>query len=55
MNVGKLSLEDDKLVENVHAAVAALEEVLGKTHDQIIHRMHLAPTMGASVKVAYSK
>lgn len=55
MNVGKLDLDDTKLVENVHAGVAAIEDVLGKPYDQIVHRMHLAPTMGASVKVSYSK
>ena len=55
MNVGKLDMEDTKLVENIHAAVASIEEVLGKTYDQVLQRVHLAPTMGASVKIAYSK
>lgn len=55
MNVGKLDMEDAKLVENVHAGVSAIEEVLGKPSDQILQKMHLAPTMGASVKIAYSK
>lgn len=55
MNVGKLDMDDAKLVENVHAGIAAIEEVLGKTYDQILQRVHLAPTMGASVKISYSK
>ena len=55
MNVGKLDMEDVKLVENVHAGVASIVEVLAKPVDQVIQRIHLAPTMGASVKVAYSK
>ncbi len=55
MNVGKLDMEDVKLVENVHAGVASIVEVLAKPVDQVIQKMHLAPTMGASVKVAYSK
>ena len=52
---GKLDLDDDKLVENVHACVTAVENVLNKRADQIIDKMHLAPTMGASVKIEYAK
>ncbi len=55
MNVGKLDMEDAKLIENVHAGVTSIEEVLGKPVDQILQKLHLAPTMGASVKIAYSK
>ncbi len=55
MTAGKLDLDDEKLVENVHACVAALEEVLGKTYSQTIDKMHLAPTMGPSFKIEYSK
>lgn len=55
MGVGKLDMETDKLIENIHAAVAAISEVVGKSHEQIIKRVHLSPTMGASVKVNYSK
>lgn len=55
INAGKLDMDDDKLIENVHAAVVAVEEVLGKSYTQVIDRMHLAPTMGPSVKVEYSK
>ncbi|PKN03069.1 50S ribosomal protein L1 [Candidatus Dojkabacteria bacterium HGW-Dojkabacteria-1] len=55
MTAGKLDLDDEKLVENVHACVIALEEVLGKVYTQAIDRMHLAPTMGPSFKIEYSK
>ncbi len=55
MNTGKLDMDDAKLVENVHACIASLEDLFGKPADQIIQRVHLAPTMGASVKIAYSK
>jgi large subunit ribosomal protein L1 len=55
MNVGKLDMEDQKLAENVHAGVASIVEVIAKPIDQVVQKMHLAPTMGASVKIAYSK
>ena len=55
MSAGKLDMDDDKLIENVHACVVALEEVLGKGYLQSFDRMHLAPTMGPSFKIQYSK
>ena len=55
MTAGKLDMEDEKLIENVHACVIALEEVLGKVYTQCMDRMHLAPTMGPSFKIEYSK
>jgi large subunit ribosomal protein L1 len=55
MNVGKLDMEDQKLAENVHAGVASIVEVIAKPIDQVVQKMHLAPTMGASVKISYSK
>ncbi len=55
MSAGKLDMDDAKLVENVHACVVALEEVLGKGYTQSLDRMHLAPTMGPSFKIEYSK
>jgi large subunit ribosomal protein L1 len=55
MKVGKLDMEDDKLVENIHAAVLAVEEVVGKPYNQSVKRMHMAPTMGPSFKVDYKK
>jgi len=44
-----------KLIENINVAVVALEEILGKPYNQIADKMHLAPTMGSSVKIAYTK
>jgi large subunit ribosomal protein L1 len=55
MTAGKLDMEDEKLIENVHACVSALEEVLGKGYTQAFDRMHLASTMGPSFKIEYSK
>lgn len=55
MNVGKLDLETEKLIENIETAIASISDVVGKPTEQMIQRMHLAPTMGPSVKIAYSK
>lgn len=55
MNVGKLDMDNEKLIENVHAAVSAIETAVGKGYMQAIRRFHLAPTMGPSVKVSYTK
>lgn len=55
MSVGKIDLEDEKLIENIHIAVQAIADVIGKTPELAIERMHLAPTMGPSVKIIYSK
>ncbi|MGI5897672.1 MAG: 50S ribosomal protein L1 [Candidatus Dojkabacteria bacterium] len=55
MSVGKLDLEDEKLEENVHVAVSAIAEVVGKSYDQLIQKMSLCPTMGPSVRIDYSK
>lgn len=55
MNVGKLDMEDEKLIENINVAVSAIEEVLGKPIEQILPKMEFAPTMGASFKITYSK
>lgn len=55
MNVGKLDLEDEKLVENIHTAIDAISDVVGKPHEQMLQRLHLAPTMGPSVKINYSR
>ena len=55
MSVGKIDLDDEKLIENIHVAVQAIADVIGKTPELAIERMHLAPTMGPSVKVVYSK
>ena len=52
---GKLDMDDEKLIENVHACVTVVEDVLGKPYAQGVKKMHLAPTMGSSVKIDYSK
>jgi len=55
IKIGKLDMEDEKLIENLHSAVSAIEEVLGKPYNQIIKRLHIAPTMGPSFKIDYKK
>ena len=54
MSVGKLDSEDEKLMENINAALLAISEVVGRTPELMINKMHLAPTMGPSVKITYS-
>ena len=46
---------DEKLIENIHVAILAISEVVGKTPELMINRMHLSPTMGPSVKISYSR
>jgi len=55
MKAGKLDMDDDKLIENIHTAVSAVEDVLGKVYNQAINRMHVVSTMGPSFKVTYVK
>ena len=55
MNVGKLDMDDEKLIENVHTAVSAIEVAVGKGYIQAFRKFHLAPTMGPALKVSYSK
>ena len=55
MAVGKLDMDDEMLIENVHEAVKAIELAVGKNYVQTINKLHLAPTMGPSVKVKYSR
>jgi large subunit ribosomal protein L1 len=55
MKVGTLDMEDEELMENVHEAVRAIEVAVGKNYEQGIKKLHLAPTMGPSVKIGYSK
>lgn len=55
MSVGKLDLDDEKLIENIHAAVLAISEVVGRTPELMIEKMHLSPTMGHSVRIGYSR
>lgn len=55
LNVGKLDLEPEKIVENINKAIIAVEEVFGKPYNQFVKKITLAPTMGPSVKVIYTK
>ena len=55
MSVGKLDMEDEKLIENLHEMVNAVEGAVGKGYAQAIKKMHLTPTMGPSIKVNYAK
>lgn len=55
MNVGKLDMDNEKLVENINFAILAIADVVGKSYEQIIQRMHLAPTMGPSVRIEYTQ
>jgi len=55
IKAGKLDMDDEKLIENIHVAVSAVEDVLGKPFNQSVVRMHIAPTMGPSYKIEYKK
>lgn len=55
IKAGKLDMDNEQLIENVHVAIASVEEVLGKPYNQSIVRMHIAPTMGPSYKIEYKK
>ncbi len=53
MKVGKLDMETEDLIENVQEAIKAIETAVGRNYEQAINKLHLAPTMGHSVKVNY--
>jgi large subunit ribosomal protein L1 len=55
MKVGKLDMEAEELIENVHEAVKSIEAAVGRNYEQAINKLHLAPTMGHSVKVNYTR
>jgi len=55
MKVGKLDMETEKLIENVHEAVKAIEVAIGRNYEQGINKLHLAPTMGHSIKINYTR
>jgi large subunit ribosomal protein L1 len=55
MKVGKLDMETEELIENVHEAVKSIEAAVGRNYEQAINKLHLAPTMGHSVKVSYTR
>jgi large subunit ribosomal protein L1 len=54
LRAGKLDMDTKDLKENVEACIKAILETLNKPYEQAIDRLHLAPTMGASVKITYS-
>ncbi len=53
--VGKMDMEDEMVIENIHKAVQAVSDVIGKGTSQLLKSVHLAPTMGPSVKIEYVK
>jgi large subunit ribosomal protein L1 len=53
--VGKVDMDDDKVIENIHIAMQSISDTLGKNINQLIKTAHLAPTMGPSVKIEYVK
>lgn len=55
MRAGKLDMDTADLMENVEACIRAITDTLNKPYETAIERLHLAPTMGASVKISYSK
>ena len=55
IKAGRLDLDDEKLLENISVAISAVEDVLGKPYNQVVERMHIAPTMGPSFKIDYKK
>ncbi|MDD3474658.1 MAG: 50S ribosomal protein L1 [Candidatus Dojkabacteria bacterium] len=55
LNAGKLDMSTEELIENVEACIKAIEDTLGKNYAQAIKKLHLAPTMGASVKIGYNE
>lgn len=55
MSVGKLDLDEEKILENIETAIKAIEETVGRSYSQVINKLHLAPTMGPSVKIAYTR
>lgn len=55
LKAGKLDMNTEELIENVHVCIKAIESALNKPYEQAVRRLHLAPTMGASVKIAYSR
>lgn len=55
MKVGTLDMDDEELIENVHEVIKVIEVAVGRNYEQAIRKLHLAPTMGPSVKVGYNK
>ena len=55
LSAGKLDMSTEDLIENVDACIKAIEDTVGKGYAQAVRKLHLAPTMGASVKIGYSE
>lgn len=55
IGVGRLSLEDAQIVENIKVATTAIEEALGKPFSTIVTKTYLAPSMGKAVKFKFEK
>ena len=55
IKVGKLDMDTEELVENIHAAIKAIEAAVGRSYEQSINKLHLAPTMGHSIKINYTR
>ncbi|MCK9416515.1 MAG: 50S ribosomal protein L1 [Candidatus Dojkabacteria bacterium] len=55
LKAGKLDMDIQELIDNAEACIKAIEEALNKPYEQAIKKLHLAPTMGASVKISYSR
>ncbi len=49
--VGKVSMEDKNILENIAALISFMQSLLGKSKEAIFKKVYLAPTMGPSVQV----
>jgi large subunit ribosomal protein L1 len=54
VSVGSLDMEDEKLIENIKTVFTAVETAVGKQFAAVVRKLHLAPTMGPSVKFYYT-
>ena len=52
--VGTTEQTAEQVIENINVCLEAAAEVVGKKIDQVVNRIHLAPTMGPSVEVELS-
>ncbi|HOU76214.1 MAG TPA: 50S ribosomal protein L1 [Candidatus Dojkabacteria bacterium] len=50
-SIGKVDMETDKIVDNFMAVIKSLSTLSGKSINLTVSTIHLAPTMGPSVKV----
>lgn len=54
--VGKIDQPDEEIIENIEKALRAIKSAIGdKDLSQNIKKMHLAPTMGPSIRFEYSE